>query len=832
MFLMAIITFFAGQLVWRDRDERMDEIRDSLPMRDWLFYTSKLLTLLIAIFTIMVVAILAGVIVQAFRGYTRFQFDVYAQQILLRDFSQMAYYCVVAFFLHVVMPNKYVGYFAFIAYFIADNFIWDALDWPSKMVRFAATPDVPYSDFYRYAPASPGWEWFTLYWGLICLLIALASILLYRRGKEASWPHRLRVAGQRLDSPLRFTLLLSFVIFAATASWVYYNTKVLNTTVSPDEQKRRRADYEKQYKQYEKLSQPRVSAIRYNIDLYPERRAFVMRGDETIRNTTDHPLYQIHFTVDPDNETELRLPGSTITKDDKRLSYRIFRLTPPLKPAESRQLRFTVMGGQKGFSNDVTLKQFVQNGTFFDNGIAPQIGYQSSGELTDKNDRRKQGLKEKDLMPALERNCTADCMNSYLSNNSDLVSVESVISTSPDQIAIAPGSLVSAWNRNGRRYFQYKLDHDSGNYYAFLSARYAVARDEWNGVKVEVYYLPEHAWNVPRMTTAIKHSLEYYTTNYGPYYMKQARIIEFPRIARFAQAFPGTMPYSESIGFIADLRDPNGIDHVSYVVAHEMGHQWWAYQVLGANMQGATILSETLAEYSALMVMERNYGRDLMRRFLEYDMDGYLRARGTERLKERPLERVDSSQGYIHYRKGSVVMYYLKEMIGEQAVDRALQGLVEKFAYAPPPYPTSYELVDRLRDQTPPQYRYLIKDLFEDITLFSNRTVEASARKLAGGKYEVTLRLEARKFKADEKGDEKEVPVADWIEIGAFAKPEKGSQFGRTLYRQKFPVDKAQSTYQFVVDDVPDKAGIDPFHLLIDRTPDDNTKSVDLKGGG
>jgi hypothetical protein len=177
-------------------------------------------------------------------------------------------------------------------------------------------------------------------------------------------------------------------------------------------------------------------------------------------------------------------------------------------------------------------------------------------------------------------------------------------------------------------------------------------------------------------------------------------------------------------------------------------------------------------------------------------------------------------------------MYYLKEMIGEQAVDRALQGLVEKFAYAPPPYPTSYELVDRLRDQTPPQYRYLIKDLFEDITLFSNRAVEASARKLAGGKYAVTLKVEARKFKADEKGNEKEVPVADWIEIGAFAKPQKGSRFGKTLYRERFPVNKTESTYQFVVDEVPDKVGIDPFHLLIDRTPDDNTKSVDLKSGG
>ena len=90
-------------------------------------------------------------------------------------------------------------------------------------------------------------------------------------------------------------------------------------------------------------------------------------------------------------------------------------------------------------------------------------------------------------------------------------------------------------------------------------------------------------------------------------------------MANFAQAFPGTMPYSESIGFIAKMEKPDDIDMVYYIVAHEMAHQWWAHQVIGANMQGATTLSEMLAQYSALMVMEKEYGRDMVRKFLEYE---------------------------------------------------------------------------------------------------------------------------------------------------------------------------------------------------------------------
>jgi ABC-type transport system involved in multi-copper enzyme maturation permease subunit len=829
MFLIAIITFFAGQLVWRDRDERMDEIQDSLPMRDWLLYTSKFSALALSIFAILSTTIAVGVAVQAYRGYTRFQFGLYAEEILLRDFTLMVMLAVAAFLCHVLSPNKYIGYFSFIAFLIFDAFGWNALDVATRMVNFASRPAIPYSDLYHFQPDSPGWKWFSVYWGLFCLLLAAVSIVFYRRGKETSWARRVRVAGQRFQGGLRLATFFFLACFAATAGWVFYNTKIVNEVVSPDEMKRRSAEYEKKYKQYHHQPQPRVTAVSYEIDIFPETRGIEMRGKEKLANLSGKPVSEIHFSIDGEHTTQINIAGATLATDDKRLRYRVYRLNQPMQPDETREISFTVRGEQKGFANSVNRREFVQNGTFFNNGIAPQIGYDSGRELSDRNDRRKQGLPEKDLMQPLERNCVEHCRNTYLSDSSDWVPVETVISTSADQIAIAPGSLRRQWQANGRNYYHYQFDKDSMNFYSFISARYQVVREKWNGIDIEVYYHPEHSWNVPRMVQSVKKSLDYYTKNFGPYYHKQARIIEFPRVASFAQAFPGTMPYSESIGFIADLRDPDNIDHVFYIVAHEMGHQWWAHQVIGANMQGATSLSETLAQYSALMVMEKEYGRDQMRKFLEYERDRYLRSRGGERLKERPLLKVEASQGYIHYQKGSIVMYYLKEMIGEEKVNAALRQLVEKFAYAPAPYPTSYELVDRLKAQTPPEYQYLIQDLFEEITLFSNRTLETTARKLPDGKYEVTVKAEARKLKADDLGVEKETPVKDWIEIGAFAKPEKGKKYGKTLYRQRIFVDKPQVTQTFVVAELPEKAGIDPFNLLVDRTPDDNTKRVDIK---
>src|SRR5882724_282404 len=573
---------------------------------------------------------------------------------------------------------------------------------------------------------------------------------------------------------------------------------------------------------------PRLRSVKYNIQIFPETRNLITDADAVIQNPYSHPLDEIHFTLNRQYDATITIPGATLAKDDKRLYYQIYRFSPPLPAGESRTAHLTVKTNTRGFENQLSDTSVVQDGTFFNNAIGPLIGYSAGNELTDPRDRKKYGLGDQQLMLPLERNCTTDCMETYIGGRTDWADMETVISTSADQIAVAPGSLVREWQEGGRRYFQYKLDHPSLGFAEFISARYEIAREDWRGIKVEVYYIKEHPWNVSRMLKSVEKSLDYFTKNFGPYYHKEARIIEFPRVAQFAQAFPGTMPYSESIGFIAHLDNPDDIDMVYYVVAHEMAHQWWAHQVIGANMQGGTLLSETMAQYSALMVMEKEYGRDIMRKFLRFEMDRYLSSRGRERQKEQPLLTVEAQQGYIHYRKGSVVLYYLKEMIGEDAVNRALRRIVERYAYAQPPYPTSWALVDEFAKETPPELQYLIKDLFEDITVFSNRTLEATAEKRPDGKYDVTLQIDTHKFKADAKGNETEVPLNDWIEVGAFAKPEKNKKYGKTLYRQRVHLTSAKSTQTFTVDELPDQAGVDPFVLLIDRIPDDNVKKEDI----
>ena len=181
------------------------------------------------------------------------------------------------------------------------------------------------------------------------------------------------------------------------------------------------------------------------------------------------------------------------------------------------------------------------------------------------------------------------------------------------------------------------------------------------------------------------------------------------------------MPYSEAIGSITNLEDESDNNIIDAVVAHEMTHQWWAHQVIGANMQGATMLSESFSEYSALMVMKQTSKSPMkMREFLKYNHDRYFRGRSRETVKELPLYKVEN-QGYIHYRKGSVVLYALQDYIGEEKVNTALKGFLEEYKYKKPPYPTSLDFMEYLEPQVPDSLNYVIKYWFKKITYYDNR---------------------------------------------------------------------------------------------------------------
>ncbi len=827
LFLIAIITFYSGVLVWKERDSKFNEMQDATPIQTSLLFVSKLVAMVASIALILCCTILIGVIAQTAFGYHRYQLDVYFKSLLILDLLSFSFLVILALLFHYLINNRYIAYFAFVTFVILNSFIWGLLRINTNMVKFGITPNLTYSDMNGYGPFVPSAFWFNLYWIIFSILIGFVIYAFYIRGEEIGFLKRSNNA-KFIFSKNKVAIWLTVLAFILCSGFVYHNTKILNKYDSEKEQENKQVDYEKSYKQYEHLVQPRFYKYDYAIDLMPNERSMKASIDAWARNISSQPITELHFTMPqiPDS-VNISIKGSTLKLKDSRLDYRIYTLANPLQPNDSVQIRFDVSRITRGFENEVSFTQLTQNGTFFNNSnIVPSFGYDKNYEISDKNKRIKLKLPVRFRMPKLNENDLATRANTYINHDADWVEVNTTISTTPDQIAIAPGSLVKSWEADGKRYFNYKLDQKSLDFYSFISAKYEVARKKWNGIDLEVYYIKAHEYNVPNMLKSLEKSLEYYTQNFGKYYHKQCRIIEFPRYASFAQAFPGTMPYSEGIGFITDLRKvtTDDIDQVYYVVAHEMGHQYWAHQLCGANMQGSEMMSEGFAQYSALMVMEKEYGKDKMKKFLKYEMDGYLRGRSSEFEAERPLMKSES-QSYIHYQKASVIMYYLKEMIGEDKVNGALRTMIDSFAYKQPPYPTSLSAVRAFRKVTPDSLQYLIGDMFENITLFSNRTVNAKYKKV-GEQYEVTFNTTSEKFRSDSLGKENNIALADYIDIGIFAESKSKKNLGNPLLIKRMKLTNKENVFTFRVNEKPYQAGIDPYNYLVDRIPDDNLKKV------
>ena len=824
--LLIIVTFYAGELIFKERQARIADVTDAMPVPNWAPLVAKSLALVGVVLAFLLAGIVTAIVIQLVRGGAPVEAGVYISGMLLAGlpFILMGLIAVV---LQVLTNNKFIGYLLMIVLMVW-QVVAGVMHLDHNLYNFAGLPKTPYSDMNGYGHFIEGWSWFALYWSLFTVAALIVAQAFWVRGLSLEWRARVRRAGRRLSGPSGAALALCTLAFAGVGGWIFYNTNTLAHYEAGDVAMDKQALYEKTYRKYKDLPHAKITTVRAAVDIYPAQRRVLIRGNYVLKNKTAQPLDTLRLQFNTDVVTTLSgLPAHRVELDDKELGFQVIKLAQPLAPGATLPLAFVVDVQRPGFSNDGASDTINDNGTFFNNrAFFPLIGYQPDFELLDRNERRKRGLGEPERVAKLEN--TAARANSMFGADADWIDFETVVSTSGSQIALAPGTLQKSWKQNGRNYYRYKMDQKMMPFFAYLSADWRITKGDWNGIPIEIYHDRKHAYNVERMITGTQKALDYFTTQFTPYQHQQVRILEFPNYSSFAQSFANTIPFSESIGFIADLRDKNNIDYVFYVTAHEMAHQWWGHQVTAANVQGASMLIESLAQYSALMVMEKEYGRHQMRQFLRYELDHYLRSRGGEAIEELPLMRVEN-QDYIHYRKGSLVFYRLRDEIGEAALNRALKRFLQDKGYQAPPFTTSRELVDYIRAETPAAKQALITDLFENIVFYDNRVLEASAKKRADGQWDVTMKLHLAKMQADGKGKETPRVYDEPVEIGIFARARGAAEAQeRVLLLDKRVLGGANPVLTVTVKEQPFEVGVDPYNKMIDRVSRDNRKEVSI----
>ncbi len=844
LFIVILTTIYAGELVWRERQLRVAGTTDALPVPTAITMGGKFMAYLGAMGVVGAFSVLAAMAVQVLKGYHHLEPWLYARGMIGIAAPTVLAVAALAFVVHSLANEKYIGHLIMILYF-AGTLVLDNLGFQRVIYHYGFAPRYVYSDMNHFAQYSGLLSGLAFYYTAGALGLLLIAYLLWPRGADTSGASRRAAALERWRLPAtRWVGGVTVLATAAAGGSVWYNTAVLNRFTSRKDTEHERVAYERDFRHYRSLAAPRIVGIHVRADLVPERRTMALSSVYRIVNKQRRPLDTLYASVSsvPFHsaiETGLSAgqgyhvdslvwsrPVQLLSADSARGVY-LYRLARPLAPGDTIALAFGAHYSAEGYPNSEPNNDIVANGTFLNWRYFPSLVYDDGVELADDDRRKADHLPPRQRVPSIHDEAAR--ANAGASADADWVMFDAVVSTAPDQIAIAPGYLEREWTENGRRVFAYKMDRPILKYFSIQSGRYAVQRDSSQGVAIEIYYHPGHEVDLGRMVEGLKRGLTYYDANFSPYQFRQVRIVEFPRYQDFAQSFPSTIAFSEGLGFIARVRDADDdLDWPLFVTAHELAHQWWGHQITAADQQGAPVLSESLAEYSALMVMKGKYGAAHVQKFLRYELDRYLQGRATERRGEEPLMLAEGQQ-YIHYSKGSLAFYALSDYIGEDSLNAALHRFLRDKAFQQPPYTNTLEFLPYIRAVTPDSLQYVVHDLFETITLYDNKATEATAVRTAGGNYAVRVTFDARKFRADSLGTQTEIPIADYINVGVFGGPEKGNPLGKLLAVRKVHVTQRIMSVDFVVPERPVRAGIDPFNKLIDRTPEDNVRRVEVR---
>ncbi|QOL26439.1 ABC transporter permease [Thalassotalea sp. LPB0316] len=821
LLMLIIITYYSAEVVWRERNSGMGDMIDSLPVNNITYWLSKLIALTLVMAILYVIGTIVTLINQVALGYFNFELSQYAIRLGYINLVPLLMSVVLAFFLQVLSPNKYIGMLLFVL-FIISTLVLSNFGFSHNMFQFGGAPRVFYSDINTYGHFMTAFNWYMLYWAGMCIALSAITYGLWHRGPAQPLKSRFKRMSYYIGAPGRVAIVLGLVIFVGAGSYIHYNTRVINEYVIQDDRLDTQGEYEKTYGQYKEDHIPTITQTHAKVDIYPSERRIEAVAEITVENKSAEPLKKFLISKPSfSKDWSVEIDGGESHSYQARFRTAWFEFEQALQPGEVRKGKLTVTRAHEGFTDGGEDFSLVENGTFINNfSLFPSFGYRNDWQIRDKHERKKRDLAKLERAHKLEESQYYN--ESFFGKGVDFIDFEATISTSEDQFAIAPGYLQSEEVIDGRRVYHYKMNAPIKNFYSIMSANLAAKKVEYKGINIEIYYHPDHAMNVDRMIESVQDSIDYFTIAFGPYQHQQMRIIEFPGYRSFAQSFANTVPYSEDIGFITDLRDPENVDTVYYVTAHEVAHQWWGHQVGAANVQGSAIISESLSQYAALMVLEKKYGSDKLRKFLKYELDRYLRGRSREDIEEMPFMRSEGQQ-YIHYNKGSVVMMAIRDRLGEARLNKALADFLTRYKYQSTPYPTTKDLMAYIIQDTSPEEQTFVTNLFEHITLYDLKTKAVEVAELDSGKFEVTITIDAGLLRADGRGKETPEDFVDMVDVGLFSEdPEDLSVQSSVQYLQKHEIKTGENIITLIVDKKPKYVGVDPFVKLIDRDSADN----------
>ncbi|MEL7248830.1 MAG: hypothetical protein AAFO03_10440 [Bacteroidota bacterium] len=840
-----LLTFlYIGTLHFRGQTSGMGPLIDTLPQRNGLLLATRLSAALLMQLLLLSLVMLTGILAQTLQGYYHYELWHYTFELLVLQFVHFMIWACAAVLVYTLVNNLYLGFFILLILPTAVTALRplsDFLGWPflrQSILQFNQVPGVTvgfdYSDLSGYGSVLPLYASFKGYWLLLGVLFLLLSVLFWPRGLTFSWRERLNVARLRFRGTLRIAIIVVSSLFLMSGTYLYVqeNHKV-KAQYNSQQQEWILVNNEKRYSHFENYPQPRLAVARTFMDIHPAERDFIGRGELGFVNRLDWPIDTILVATSFREETSYQLfnKHELVSRDDS-LRFDVWHLAEPLQLGDTLWMGFTVENYPNNLLYDNSRAQ--TNGTYITANILPQLGFRSN-YLTGKDKREKYGLPPRTRQERLPTDSTL-LGYAFAENNMGQIWHETTISTSADQIPFSIGQLIDEWQEAGRNYRTYRSDGPIINNISWLSGAYEQTSATMDNLHLQLFFHKTHQHNYQHLSNGLQKGLAYNSRWFGALDYDTLRLIEFPLTeGTYATLNGNLIPYSEAL-FLCDVDDQDNdvFNMPFYTAAHEVSHYWWGHRIDPANVDGGKIVTEAMAEYLAMRVLEEEFGTLPLTGFRKKMHRIYLRERA-RKGGEQPLIFAKDQQEYLTYRKGGLAMYGLSVYWGEEELNTALAAYERKHRWAQPPYPTSLSFIDHLADAIPDSLAYLLDDYFRTITLYDNSIRDFETLALGDTTFETKVNFSISKYQADANGEKsfgssseeqiqdaekQSLPLNDYIQIGFY----QTSSDKAPTHIRLIKVDQIENELRFELPFAPQRVEIDPLQLLFEEDRLDNVR--------
>lgn len=823
--LLIVVAYYAGELVWRERQVGLDQIIDAMPVRNTTFLLSKLLALWTVVAVLLAVTAAAMLVLQLIKG-TPIDGPMYLRELgyIGLPFLWIGALAVIC---QVLSPNKYLG-MLFMVIYIAVSLAGSSLFDTTPLIVYATHPQTDLSGlanstFYRLEGLK-----YDLYWAALAAALVTFAHLMWRRGTDEGIGKRLRAAKRRTGVPQAVTLAVSLLAFVGIGRWLYVEDYVDNPIPPSDElSEATKVRYEQVLRPLENKPIPIVKAVRLDFSTDIRTRQASSRGEIVLRNEHDQPFDSLYVGLTPLARVKLlTVEGAVLDQDFPDIHFARYRFTSPMQPGEQRTVRFDLGLDFSHFPGGKINGYLETSGTaFFLQEVMPDVlGYLPWNALDDPKKRAKHHLPMDRARYATHQEPWGRQYNALFGQSVN-IDFEGTYSVDKGQVAFMGGELVRSWEQGDRAFFHYKSSAPISLALTLQQGAYQVLRDRAAGIDLAIYYNPADDYHAAQFMKHFKNVVTYSTTEFGPFPYPQFRMIQ-KAFGSGANSNSGQLTMGEYAGFVSDLANDSSVDWGAHVIGHEAGHNWWGIMVTSAKVEGHSTLQETLAQYSGLMTLEKSYNKGMVARFLRHSIKRYNADRNTSSFAEVPLYRSRQETDYVHYWKGAPVMYGVKELLGEQALNQALREYFAKWAFATGPYPTSLDLLEHIRAHTPEQYQQTLTDYFERILIHDLSVSDASVERMPDGRFKVTATIRTRKMERTPEGNETPVAIHEPLQIAVVDEEINRSDRynAKWLAARRLWIDAERTKVVFVVTQKPAAVIVDPYHNFIERNLDDNVK--------